>query len=256
MVGSSGTEADLTGNGNTGTYQGGTPPKVSLPNGDSALDFNGSSQFLTVPSNASFSIPTTGNLTFEGWIRPDVLQFSKDGGNGYADWMGKCEHYASTCEWEARMYSQSNSDGFPNRFNGYVFNPSAGFGSSGDWQPATGVVKAMQWVHVVGEYTTHGSADCANASQYPGLINIWVNGVKWDFASHDPTGCMSQYKVVPKANGSALNIGTMALDAWFQGGIGKVAIYGTLLTQTQITHHYEVMTGKQPTGSCQDTCSF
>jgi hypothetical protein len=67
---------------------------------------------------------------------------------------------------------------------------------------------------------------------------------------------LSVRPVVPTANGSALNIGTMALDAWFQGGIGKVAIYGTLLTQTQIVHHFQVMTGKQPTGSCQDTCTL
>jgi hypothetical protein len=256
MVGSSGTEADLTGNGNTGAYQGGTPPNVPLPNGDSAVDFNGSSQFLSVPSNAAFSIPTTGNLTFEGWIRPDVLQFPNDGGSGYVDWMGKCQSYAPTCEWEARMYNTTNGQGRCNRISAYVFNPGAGYGSAADWQPTCGLIQAAAWVHVVGEYTTQSSADCGSASQYPGLINIWVNGVEWDFASHDPTGCMSQYMVVPAANSSPLNIGTMALDGWFPGGIGKVAIYGTLLTQTQIAHHYQVMTGKQPTGSCQDTCSF
>ena len=32
---------------------------------------------------------------------------------------------------------------------------------------------------------------------------------------------MSQYDVVPAANGSPLNIGTMALDSWFKGAIGK-----------------------------------
>ena len=41
---------------------------------------------------------------------------------------------------------------------------------------------------------------------------------------------MSQYNVVPAANGSPLNIGTMAMDAWFPGAIGKVAIYDKLLT--------------------------
>ena len=41
---------------------------------------------------------------------------------------------------------------------------------------------------------------------------------------------MSQYNVVPDANNSPLNIGTMAMDAWFPGAIGKVAIYDKLLT--------------------------
>ena len=57
-------------------------------------------------------------------------------------------------------------------------------------------------------------------------------------------------------NNSSLNIGTMAKDSWFQGAIGKVAIYNYLLTQDQITNHYTTMTGQAPTGSCKSTCSF
>ena len=91
---------------------------------------------------------------------------------------------------------------------------------------------------------------------YPGSINIWVNGLLWSQTSHNPTGCMSQYNVVPTANSSPLNIGTMAGDAWFAGAIGKVAIYDFLLTAAQVKNHYNVMTGKQPTGSCAGTCSF
>jgi hypothetical protein len=91
---------------------------------------------------------------------------------------------------------------------------------------------------------------------YPGAINIWVNGVEWNHASHGDTGCMCQYGVVPIANSSPLNIGTMAMDTWFAGAIGKVAIYDHLLTPAQIATHYHVMTGKDPTGTCGATCSF
>ena len=48
----------------------------------------------------------------------------------------------------------------------------------------------------------------------------------------------------------------MAMDAWFPGAIGKVAIYDYLLTPAQISAHYHAMTGKQPTGSCGNTCAF
>jgi hypothetical protein len=110
---------------------------------------------------------------------------------------------------------------------------------------------------VVGEYTTDSQpSDCSNATSYPGAIDIWVNGVEWDHSRHGQTGCFSQYSVVPEANGSPVNIGTMAQDAWFAGAIGKVAIYDFLLTQAQITNHYRVMTGTSPTGSCGDTCTF
>ena len=86
-------------------------------------------------------------------------------------------------------------------------------------------------------------------------IHAANNGVPWSQTSHNPTGCMSQYGVVPVANDSAVNIGSMALDSWFAGAIGKVAIYDTLLTQAQITAHYVAMTGTAPGGSCSATCT-
>ena len=93
------------------------------------------------------------------------------------------------------------------------------------------------------------------SSAYPGSINIWVNGIKQNFAAHAPTGCMSQYKISPKAGSSPLTIGTMALDTWFKGAIGKVAVYDRLLTQTEINAHFTAMTGAQPSGSCASTCT-
>jgi Concanavalin A-like lectin/glucanases superfamily len=249
-------EPDLSGNGNTGSYRGGAPALSTAPNGDQAASFNGSNQYLTVPSSPSFSIPTTHNLTWEAWIRPEFLQFPNDS-NGYVDWMGKCATYSPTCEWEARMYSTTNAEGRCNRISAYVFNPTANLGSAADWQPTCGLVAAARWYHVVGEYTTLGQpAGCANAGMYPGAIDIWVNGVKWSQANHGQTGCMSQYNVIPVTNNSPLNIGTMAGDAWFPGAIAKVAFYNRLLTQTQITNHYRVMTGQLPTGACGNTCAF
>jgi hypothetical protein len=253
----SGSEPDLSGHGNDGSYRGGTPGLVALPNGDQAADFNGSSQYLTIKSSPSYSIPTTGNLTWEGWIRPDTLQFPNDGGGGYVDWLGKCAEYGPTCEWEARMYDATNSQNRCDRLSAYVFNPSAGLGSGADWQPTCGLLQAGQWLHVVGEYTTLSQpTGCTSTAMYPGSINIWVNGVPWSQTSHNPTGCFSQYMVVPQANGSAVNVGSMALDTWFQGAVGKVAIYDYLLSQTQITTHYRTMTAQAPAGTCGNTCTL
>jgi hypothetical protein len=249
-------EPDLTGRTSAGSYRGGTAPLVAMPNGDQAAAFNGSSQYMSIPSNAAFSIPTTKSLTWEAWIRPDVLQFPNDSG-GYVDWMGKCQDYSPTCEWEARLYNTTNSQNRCNRFSAYVFNPGAGLGSGADWQPTCGLIQAGQWYHVVGEYTTLSQpAGCQDTAQYPGSINIWLNGVPWNQSRHGQTGCFSQYDVVPVANNSPVNVGTMAMDAWFQGAIGKVAIYDYLLTQAQITNHYTLMTGQAPRGSCADTCGI
>ena len=139
----------------------------------------------------------------------------------------------------------------------YVFNPTAGLGSGADWQPTCGLIVAARWYHVVGEYTTLSQpAGCSNAASYPGSINIWVNGVPWSQSNHGQTGCMSQYNVVPAANNSPLNIGTMSMDGWFPGAIGKVAIYDKLLSSAQVTAHYRAMAGTSPTGSCGNNCSF
>lgn len=157
------------------------------------------------------------------------------------------------------MYSTNTgeSPNRPNRISAYVFNPSAGLGSAADWQPTAGLMMAGTWYHVVGSYTTlKQPSDCQNTAKSPGSIDIWVNGVKWNHGSHGQTGCMSQYDVIPKANGSALNIATMAKESFFKGAIAKVAIYDHALDQAAIDSHYWLMTGKQPTGSCAATCSF
>ena len=250
----SGTEADLSGNGHGGTYKGGMPALAALPNGDSAADFNGTSEYMTVPSSASLSIPTTKQLSWEAWIRPDVLQFPS-AGDGYIDWMGKCSRYSPTCEWEARMYSTTNSENRCNRLSAYAFNPTAGLGSGADWQPNCNWLKAGEWLHVVGEYQTL-STPSPCSSRYPGTVDIWVNGVKWDQSSHGDTGCMSQYSVVPTANNSPLNIAVMASENWFKGAVGKVAIYDYRLTQAQISKHFTAMTGAQPSGRCASTCTI
>jgi len=262
------TEADISGKGNGGTYhtyQSSTvlPGVTTMPNGDNAADFNGSNQYLQVGSSASFSIPTRQNLTWEAWIRPDVLEFPNQNADHYVSFMGKCDAPGSspTCEWEARMYSATTPQQRCDRMSGYVFNPMGGEGAAADWQPVCGLIQAGAWYHVVAEYTTlNQPATCPNVSTYPGSIDIWVNGVKWNQAAHNPTGCMSQpadnINVIPVANNSPLNIGTMAYDVWFKGAIGKVAIYNYKLSQTQINNHFQTMTGRQPTGSCGATCSF
>ena len=112
-------------------------------------------------------------------------------------------------------------------------------------------------LHVVGQYTTRSQpAGCPVSASYPGSIDIWVNGVEWSQATHNPTGCMSQYSVVPQAAGSPLSIASMALDSWFAGAVGKVAIYDHPLAATRIAAHHRAMTGRDPTGSCASSCSF
>lgn len=258
MAGGGSSEPDLTGNDHTGTYVNGTTAST-MPNGDPVVVFDGSSQYLRVASSAALSIPNTHTFTWEAWIKPTTLQFPNSP-NGYVQYMGKCEHYSPTCEWEARMYN-ANASGNSNKLCAYAFKNAAGLGSGASWQPTSGLFVAGHWYHVVGEYTTLTTRPDCNPQTPPGQIDIWVNGVKWNSSVHGQTGCMSQYDVTPTASTSDVLIGTMtasATDAWFQGAIGKVAIYDHLLTPAQISAHYQAMTGAAPNGSCGSagTCTL
>ena len=252
------TEPDLTGHGHTGRYRRGAPAHARLPDGEQAAAFTGTGEYLSVPSSAAFSISTTKHLTWETWIQPRLLHFTRandPSGAGYVDWMGKCENYAPNCEWEARMYSSVNGEGRCDRLSAYVFNPNAGLGGSADWQPNCNLLKGGQWLYVVGEYQTQSTpSDCRSA--YPGTINIWVNGVAWNPFYHSPTGCMSAYHTKPRHGNSPLDIGTMAFDTWFPGTVGKVAIYDSLLSQAQIRAHFAAMTGVRPSGGCANSCTI
>ena len=272
------TETDRTGNGHTGTYRGTHPSATTMPNGDTALDFNRGSttgEYMSVPSPSTsdpvFSIPNSAKqLTWEAWIRPDTLAFPSnhlDSSGEYIDFLGKCQDYSPTCEWEGRMYGTSPSEHRCNRLSAYAFNSGAGLGAGADWQPdddntnsnsqscPPNLFTNNNWLYVVGEYRTDSTPySCANSSTYPGTLDIWVNGVRWNESKHNPTGCMSQYNIAPTANTSPFNVGSMGLDSWFPGAIGKVAIYDKLLTQSQINGHFVAMIGSSPSGRCDVAC--
>src|SRR5437763_742491 len=144
------------------------------------------------PQHAAFSIPTTGNLTYEMWVQPTVLQFPSSVDGDYVHVLGKCVSHPNTgqCEWAARLYNTTTSQRRCNRLSGYAFNPNGGEGVGADWQPVCGLVQAGEWLHVVVEYRTNPTKTPGGCDpNYPGTIDIWVNGVKWNQSYHSDTGC-------------------------------------------------------------------
>lgn len=85
-------EPDLSGYGEGGAA---TPRtrisrvSVVMHDGDRASDFDGAGQYVRVASSAAVSIPTTGMLTIEAWIRPDTRRFTHQESSGYVYWLGK-----------------------------------------------------------------------------------------------------------------------------------------------------------------------
>ncbi len=227
---SSAIEPDLSGNGPSGVYEprGQRPDFAELPNGDLATVFNGNDQYVQVPSSAALSITDTGRLTDEAWIRPAVLQFPHNQGSGYVYILGKGT--AGKQEYAMRMYSYSNSEvpPRPNRISAYAFNLTGRKGSGAYFQ---GKVRPGAWIMVTFVVDSRPSA------RWPGgYIAIYKNG-----RLGGPPVSLLQYKVTPRASDAPFRIATRDLQSFFEGAIGKVAVYDRVLSAQEILATYEAM---------------
>jgi Concanavalin A-like lectin/glucanases superfamily len=231
----SGVEPDLSGNGNSGRYEssGQAPNLTVLPNGDLATAFDGISQYIQVPSSRSLSITGTGCLTIEAWIKPTVLQFPYDQGSGYVYILGKGT--AGKQEYALRMYSYSNSETppRPNRISAYVFNLAGGEGSGAYFQDK---VFPGQWIMVA------FTVDSRPSAQWPeGYVAIYKDG-----RMRGSRVSLSQFKVTPETSNAPFRIATRDLNSFFEGAIGKVAVYNSILSAQDILATYETMLSTDP----------
>ncbi|WP_239634017.1 LamG domain-containing protein [Paenibacillus sp. H1-7] len=218
--------ADQSGHGLNGTFTG-SPTNTTMPNGDAAPVFNGVDQYFTIPDNDYLEVTRTGVLTVEAWVRPDVLQFSHSESSGYVHWMGKGT--SGQHSWVARMYNLTNQENRPNRISGYSFNLTGGLGAGSYFQDT---VTAGQWIHYTLTINTTNTS-----STYPtGYTKIFKNGVQRDQDK------LSDYNIVPGNGTAPMRIATRDLASFFEGAIGKVAVYDYELTPAQLAAHYNAMT--------------
>lgn len=224
----SGLEADISGHGHRGRYLG-RPKAARLPNGETATVFNGSSQYMQVGDHPALSPATAGVLTLEAWMRPDTLHFPHTEGTGYVHWMGKGA--PNNHEYAARMYSSGNSEDRANRISGYLFNASGGKGAGSYFQQE---VHAGQWIHYVLVINAN-----ATSAKYPnGYTKIYRNG---ELAHQDNLDYRGT-PVTPHHGNAPFRVGTRDFNSFFNGAIGKVAIYSKELPTRRIAQHYAAMT--------------
>jgi hypothetical protein len=223
-----GTEPDRSGSAHDGYYFG-SPANGLLPNGSGAATFDGT-QYLQVPDAADLRPATRGVLTIEGWIRPDTIAFSHEESTGYVHWMGKAD--GGQYEYVARMYSAGNAEDRANRISGYYFNLPGGLGAGSYFQDP---VTPGEWIHFVLVINRHATTD-----EYPhGYTKVYKNGVLRDQDDLSIGG-----RAISSGPGHApLRLGTSDFESFFEGAIGKVAIYNGELTPDQVMRHYQVMTG-------------
>jgi hypothetical protein len=228
MRNAGGTEPDLSGHGLTGTYvagAGGTFTTTKLPDGEVATVFNGVDQYLEVPDADALSVPTTGALTIEAWMRPDTLQFDHTEHEGYVHWLGKGEDRQQ--EYVARMYNLTNSANRPNRISGYVYNLTGGLGAGSYFEDD---LSAKPWIHYALVITTAPGEGCST-----GYTRVYRDGAL------RATNCLSRYDITPGNGTAPLRVGTRDFASFFQGPVAKVAVYPAELTAAQIESHHRAM---------------
>lgn len=229
-------ETDLTDRGHLGVVRNGAS-LTTLPNGDFAKMLNGIDQYIEVADKEDLSVQNQGVLTVEAWIRPDAVDFvrTESPNQPYIWFAGKMGQASGDSEYGMRMYSRDadwSSDGIvpprPNRISGYAFNLNGGLGAGSYFQDA---VVGGVWIHYVFVVNT---LDVSAA--YPtGYTKIYKNGQLRGQSS------LAQYSIVPAHGNAPFRIGSTTLHSFFQGAIGKVAVYSYELPAAVVQKHYVTM---------------
>ncbi len=193
---------------------------------DTALVFDGKSACVEIPSHAAFSQPTSGvGFSVEAWMRPDVLEFTGEGEEGYVHWLGKGE--AGKMEWAFRFYPKTSSR--PNRVSAYIFNAGPGLGSGAYVEDD---IKAGKWMHIVAVF------DPGDASNPKAGVSIYKDGKLVRSPANSPGALYKAYEIKPVAGDAPLRIGTRDKKSFFTGGIDEVALYPRALTAREIADNY------------------
>lgn len=198
------TATDLSGNGNTGTYNGTDPEFNSVPGPTpylaNALQFDGFTSFVDLGTGPNTgSLQFTGPTTLEAWVQPaDSTTFGDIIGKGYLNVSGYPEI-------ALRVNGQ---------YGGNYFGYFGGPGVSGGQQNTA-------WTYVV------LSNDGTNTSLY-------ING-KLAQSTPDTTGSIT----FPTTTQWAIGDGTVDGNTrYFKGNICQAAIYNHGLSADQVLNHY------------------
>jgi hypothetical protein len=198
------TAKDVSGNGNDGNKYGSQCVQGRMGN---ALDFNGISDYVEVPSNSKLS--NSDSLTLSAWI------YKTSGLNDYQGIITKWYQYTpnSTSEINQDTYGLYITESVSANTNNYFYGSNAVIDT--DKAPLN------QWIHVV---FTHSNINGGK---------LYINGILKGTTS---TGG----NIVPSSNPVILGADNNAGTIWrfFQGKIDEARIYNRTLTAAEITVLY------------------
>jgi hypothetical protein len=204
------------------------------------LRFDGSDDYVEIPSITDYSVDTNGALSVAVWMRPDALNFPKSEGTGYVHWMGKGEGAGATGqqEWVFRLYNRDHTQENrprPNHISFYVFNPEGGLGVGSYFQDP---VVQHEWLHVVsvadGARTyIYKNGDIRRCDTYNGTSNGTC-----PIHYQPPPKQDRQLVIDPEAGSSPLRLGTRDFNSYFKGGLTRFRMWSGALTAAEVSGLY------------------
>ncbi len=203
----------------------GRPGLARMPDGAVVPLFSGRDEHVFFPDRAQYSIPETGQLSVECWLRPDLLQFPDEEGSGYVYVLGKGD--PGHQEWFVRMYSERNDEGRPSRISGYAFNPKGGQGAGAYVQDP---VTPGQWIQLVLVFDRRSAPGAPT-----GTVTLYKDGVWRD------SDALASYDVDPVNGPAPLRVGTGYRRSHFAGAIGDVVFFDRALAPGRIRAHYRAL---------------
>jgi len=206
----SGNANDASGNGHDGTVYGAMLTTDRFGNANSAFNFDGIDDYVSIPYAAAFQLPV---FTFAAWISPSIDLSSKTSaivsrGEDFvsdeaAFLLGVAEESSPLVNGAYLMYEDNGDD---EHFFGTDYYPPAG-----------------SWTHVAATRLSNGQ------------LNIYVNGnllSHWHSTSAPTTNCF-QDLVIGAYWGSPTPY-DQKLKAFFPGSIDEVRIYNRALSAEEI----------------------
>jgi hypothetical protein len=89
-----------------------------------------------------------------------------------------------------------------------------------------------------GKSTIQSPGTAKSAQRGTSQVRIYRNGQPKDTTNLDYRGTV----IVPERGNAPFRVATRDRDSFFEGAIGKVAIYEKELSRTRVERHYRVMT--------------
>ncbi|MDX6689016.1 MAG: hypothetical protein QOG15_473, partial [Solirubrobacteraceae bacterium] len=211
------TATDSSGTGNDGTITGAT--RTSAGRHGSALSFNGTSDWVTIPGSSSLALTTA--FTLEAWV--------KSNGPGSVDQTVLTKEKPPYMSYQ--LYAMSSGGSLSSTWR----DTNGSYGSDdGFFAPSSSPTPAATWTHLAATYDNT-------------TLRLFMNGTQ--IASKATTGAITNTTAPLRIGGNSV------WGEYFSGLIDDVRVYNRALTTTELNTDMNQAVGSPPVDTTPPTVS-